>query len=225
MSALAALLNEFYHPTTSNVRKHDIEKQVLDFQNSTDAWSQCLYHLTNGSDPTPSQAEQFVWFFTASTIETAITRKWKYLDDTDRQRLRDTLWNYYATLHVPHVSRLQREKIAHLIALMGKRQFPDTHPTYMCHLASLLKGNFTLGITLLRTTSEEVASTRDDITSDRKEYFRSSVSACLPDTLQLLQQLLVIHAYGLNGIDLSTLPNGVVDRELLQALPANNRWR
>lgn len=223
LSALADLLTEFHHPATSNARKHDIEKHVLEFQNSSDAWSHCLYHLSNGNAAAaPSLANQYVWFFTASTIETAITRKWKYLDDTDRRRLRETLWHYYASLNVAHVSRLQREKVAHLIALMGKREFPDTHASYMCHLCGLLKSNFALGITLLRTTSEEVASTRDDTTSDRKEFFRSSVSACLPDTMQLLEQLLTIHTYGLSGVD---LPTGIVDRALLQALPANNRLR
>lgn len=80
-----------------------------------------------------------------------------------------------------------------------------------------------LGITLLRITSEELASTRDDITSDRKKYFHSNLSLCMPEVFQLLTQFLVIHAYGLNGIDLDTVPNTFLDRKLIQSLPKDNR--
>lgn len=93
----------------------------------------------------------------------------------------------------------------------------------MCHLVELLKTNFVLGITLLRTTSEELVSTRDDITSDRKKYFHSNLSLCMPEVFQLLTQFLVIHAYGLNGIDLATVPSNYLDRKLIQSLPKDNR--
>lgn len=128
-----------------------------------------------------------------------ITRKWKYLDETDRQRLRETLWNSYAAFDVNTIPRLEREKIAQIIALMGKREYPDKHSAYMCHLIELLKSNFVLGITLLRTTSEEVVSTRDDITSDRRKYFHSNVNARMPDVFQLLQQFLAMSTAELMG--------------------------
>lgn len=218
MSAIEGLLNEFNYPSTSNTRKHEIEKQLIDFQNDMRSWPQCLFQLSN-----PSNDHQFFWFFNASTVETVIIRKWKYLNESDRMRLRDTLWNNYVNLNVTTVSRVQREKIAQLIALMGKREFPDEHSSYMCHLVELLKTNFILGITLLRTTSEELVSTRDDITSDRKKYFHSNLSLCMPDVFQLLTQFLVIHAYGLNGIDLATVPSNFLDRKLIQSLPKDNR--
>ncbi|XP_031625440.1 exportin-6-A [Contarinia nasturtii] len=219
LSAIEGLLNEFNYPSTSNARKHEIEKQLIEFQNDIRSWPQCLYQLNNAT----ANGHQFFWFFNASTIEAAIVRKWKYLDESDRMRLRDTLWNCYANLNVATVSRVQREKIAQLIALMGKREFPDEHSSYMCHLMELLKTNFILGITLLRTTSEELVSTRDDITSDRKKYFHSNLSLCMPEVFQLLTKFLVIHAYGLNGIDFATVPSNFLDRELIQSLPKDNR--
>lgn len=218
MSAVESLLNEFNYPSTSNARKHEIEKQLVEFQNDLRSWPQCLFQLTNATN-----SHQFFWFFNASTVEAAIVRKWKYLDESDRMRLRDTLWNNYANLNVATVSRMQREKIAQLIALMGKREFPDEHSSYMCHLVELLKSNFILGITLLRTTSEELVSTRDDITSDRRKYFHSSLSLCMPEVFQLLTQFIVIHAYGLNGIDLATVPSNFLDQKLVQSLPKDNR--
>lgn len=140
LSAIEGLLNEFNYPNTSNARKHEIEKQLVEFQNDLRSWPQCLFqlnHIPNGHN--------FFWFFNASTIEAAITRKWKYLDKSDRMRLRDTLWHNYANLNVATVLRVHREKIAQLIALMGKREFPDEHSSYMCHLVELLKTNFILG--------------------------------------------------------------------------------
>lgn len=215
--AIEGLLNEFNHPSTSNARKHEIEKQLLEFQNDLGSWSQCLYQLSS------TNAHQFVWFFNASTIESAIVRKWKYLDIDDRQRLRDTLWNNYANLNVAAVSRVQREKLAQLIALIGKRQFPDEHSLYMYHLAELLKTNFILGITLLRSTSDELVSNREDVTSDRKKYFHSNLTLCMPEIFDLLTQFLVIHAYGLNGVDLTTVPSNFLDHKLIQSLPKDHR--
>lgn len=142
----------------------------------------------------------------------AIIKKWKYLDRNDRMRMREALWTNYLNMATTNVPRIQREKIAQLIALMGKREFPDEHATYMNHIVDLLKSNFQLGITLLRSTSEEVMSTRDDIASDRKKYFHSNVSLCMPEIFELLTQFLTIQAYDIN----------IVHRKLIEDNP-NNR--
>lgn len=214
------LLNEFNYPSTSNVRKHEIEKQLIEFQNNIQSWPQCLFQLQD------SARNQFFWFFNVSTVEVAITRKWKYLDQNDRVRMRDALWTNYINMAAASVQRIQREKIAQLIALMGKREFPDEHATYMNHIVDLLKTKFPLGIILLRTTSEELVSTRDDIASDRKKYFHSSVLMCMPEVFQLLTQFLTIYAYEMNGIDLTAMPNGcLVDHQLIESLPKDNENR
>lgn len=167
LSSVEDLLNEFNYPSTNNGRKHEIEKQLIDFQNNLHSWPQCLCHLGNNS------ANQFFWFFNVSTVEAAIVRKWRFLDKNDRKGMREALWNNYVNMSAANVPRIQREKIAQLIALMGKREFPDEHESYMRHVLELLKTNFPLGIILLRCTSEELVSTRDDIASDRKKYFHS----------------------------------------------------
>lgn len=149
------------------MRKHEIEKQLIEFQNSLHSWPQCLYQLSMNS------SNQFLWFFNVSTIEATIVRKWKYLDKNDRIRMREALWRNYIGMSDSQVPRIQREKLAQLITLMGKREFPDEDPFYMNHIVELLKSNFVLGIVLLRVTSEEFVSTRDDISSDRKKYLHS----------------------------------------------------
>lgn len=212
------LLNEFNYPSTTNSRKHEIEKQLIEFQNNSNAWTQCLHQLSNVTNP-------FFWFFNASTIETTITRKWKDLDRNDRSRLRDTLWTNYVNLGQTNASRIQREKSAQLIALIGKREFPDEHSVYMDQVVQLLRINFPLGILLLRSTSEELMSTRDDISSDRKKYFHSTLTQCMPEVFRLLTQFLIVYTYGLNGTDLSLLPNNLIDRNLFESLPTDNRLR
>lgn len=60
----------------------------------------------------------FLWF------QLIIVKKWGSLSTTERREIQKTLWNYYASL-AHNVPKMQREKIAHLIALIGKREFPD----------------------------------------------------------------------------------------------------
>lgn len=51
-------------------------------------------------------------------------KKWGTLNSTERREIHKTLWNHYGSL-TQNVPKMQREKIAHLIALIGKREFPD----------------------------------------------------------------------------------------------------
>lgn len=171
----------------------------------------------------PQTANQYFWFFNVSTIETAITRKWKYLEKEDRSRLRDTLWANYVNMGPATIPRIQREKIAQLIALIGKREFAEHHPAYMGHVVELLRTQFHLGIILLRTTSEELVSTREDISTDRRKDFQSSLAICMPEVFQLLGQFLIIFNVRVHGGDLSLIPDNYVDLHLNEALPKDSK--
>lgn len=210
-------MNEFNYPNTNNSRKHEIEEQLIAFQNNLQSWPQCIYQLSNRN------SNQFVWFFYVSTIEATITRKWKFLDKNDRHRMRETLWNNYVNMTGPNTQRIQREKIAQLIALMGKREFPDEDPSYVRHIIELMRKNFALGIILLRTTSEEMVSTRDDVSTDRKKYFHSNVLICMPELFQMITKYLTIYSCAIGGKDISIVPNNLIDQELIESLPKDNR--
>lgn len=220
LSAVENLINEFNYPSTSNTRKHEIEKQLIEFQNSPGSWAECLFQLGQ-------TANQSLWLFNVSTIEAAITRRWKFLNEDDRQRVRDAIWSHYVNMWPDTRPRFQREKMAQLIALMGKREFPDEHPTYMAHVIELMKRHFNLGITLLRTTSEELGSTRIDISSDRKSEFHSSLAMCMPEVLQILTQFLIMFNVRVVGGDLATLipNNSAIDPKLIDALPKDSKLR
>ncbi|TDG41825.1 hypothetical protein AWZ03_011754 [Drosophila navojoa] len=221
MTSVEVLLNEFYQPTTSNARKREIETNLLAFKSQPEAWQLCLRVATATNSFTENQ---FLWFFSTSTLEHTITRRWTQLTAADRTLLRETLWQHYAQLMVLNGARRHRDTLAQLIALLGKREFPEQDPNYMQHCMELTKTRFSLGINLLRVTSEEVVSNRGDLTSEWKQYFHSCISMCIPDVLDLLTKYLLIAVCYINGKDIhTTIPSTFMDYSLTAALPNDNQ--
>jgi hypothetical protein len=66
---LEAILNEFYHQTTSNFRKKEIERDLKTFQENDSNWNfliQCISKSYNS---------QYLWFFSVSTLEVCNTEE------------------------------------------------------------------------------------------------------------------------------------------------------
>ncbi|XP_055383125.1 exportin-6-A [Condylostylus longicornis] len=220
LSIVEGLLNEFYLSNTNNIRKREIETQLITYKNSAESVHECLVSLTDNTTST----NQYLWFFTASTLEHAIVRKWSTLKSLDRNTLREQLWRFYANLPIDgSYPRRQRNTIAQLIALIGKREFPDEHPAYITHVIQLTQNKFSLGITLLKTTSEEVVSLKDDLPTDRKKYFQSCISLCLPEIIDILDKFLAITVNYFNGTDILLNSNINVDPVMVASLPNDNQ--
>ncbi|XP_075158622.1 exportin ellipsoid body open isoform X2 [Haematobia irritans] len=215
-----SLLHEFYQATTPNNRKREIESNLLAFKNQTDAWKTCL---TVVSDASTFEQNQFLWFFCTSTLEHSITRRWMQLGSSDRAMMREALWRTYINLPIMSTMKRQRDTYAQLIALMGKREFPDEDPNYIMHCITLIKSNFVLGICLLRTTSEEVVSSREDVSTDRKQYFHSCISLCMPEIMDLLTKYLLIAVCHINDKDVHSISNTLMDYSLISTLPNDNQ--
>lgn len=60
---LTLILNEFYHQSTSNFRKKEIERELVDFQSMKNSW-EIINNLVNNS-----YNNQYLWFFSVSTVE------------------------------------------------------------------------------------------------------------------------------------------------------------
>lgn len=60
---LEVLLNEFYHHSTSNFRKKEIERVLREFQEHEYSWQVILQNLTI------SMNNQYLFFFSVSTLE------------------------------------------------------------------------------------------------------------------------------------------------------------
>ncbi|EDV34703.2 uncharacterized protein Dana_GF20811 [Drosophila ananassae] len=219
MTTVEVLLQEFYQPSTSNARKREIETNLLAFKSQPEAWQLCL-RVATASEGTENQ---FLWFFSTSTLEHTITRRWTQLTPEDKTLLREALWNTYAQLGASPAKR-HRDTLAQLIALMGKREFPEQDPNYMQHCMELTKTRFQLGINLLKVTSEEVVSNRGDLTTEWKQYFYSCISMCIPDVMDLVTTYLLIAVCHINGKDIqTTIPNTLMDFRLTSALPNDNQ--
>lgn len=63
---LEAILNEFYHHSTSNFRKKEIERDLKNFQENENSWSLVLEICSSGFN------NQYLWFFSVSTLEVNI---------------------------------------------------------------------------------------------------------------------------------------------------------
>lgn len=68
---LESILNEFYHHSTSNFRKREIERQLKDFQENENSITICLNNLGN----TFALNNQFLFFFSVSTLEVKLINK------------------------------------------------------------------------------------------------------------------------------------------------------
>lgn len=80
------------------------------------------------------------------------------------------LWYIYSNFPL-NIGALQRDKMAQLIALIAKREFPDHHSDFVNQMLSLIKVKFVLGITLLKATSHEICSTKLDCSHQQKSKF------------------------------------------------------
>ena len=113
---LESLLNEFYSSNSTNTRKKEIEQSLNSFQNIPKSWEYCVNSLANFNN-------QYLWFFSVSSVEVIITKKWISLPKDDRLQIRDTIWKIYINFPTS-IFGMQRDKIAQLLALIGKREFP-----------------------------------------------------------------------------------------------------
>lgn len=99
-----------------------------------------------------------------------ITKKWHMIDKKMKIQIRDALWYIYSSFPA-NVAALQRDKLAQLIALIGKREFPIDHESYVSQILSLTKMKFILGISLIKATSHEICSTKIDCSHQQKSKF------------------------------------------------------
>jgi hypothetical protein len=103
-------------------------------------------------------------------LQLTITKKWNKLDVNSRNVIREYLWHIYGSFPL-NVGAMQRDKISQLICLIGKRQFPEEHPEFIAQILALIKSKFILGITLLKSTFNEISSTKPDVSYHKKRNF------------------------------------------------------
>ncbi|KAG7209017.1 hypothetical protein KM043_015183 [Ampulex compressa] len=179
---LEHLMTEFFSPETSNERKRTIEHSFQEFAAQIDSWRPCLHFLSSTSN-------HYVSMFALSTLETTIGRRWPILPWEDRALTRSTLY----TLSLERgVAPFVRNKVVKLVVDIARHDWPHFYPDFYSNILQLLSHKHTrlLGLVYLRTTSEELATPREDLPVQRKTELFRLLSAQVPLTLDTLTALL-----------------------------------
>ncbi|XP_058063163.1 exportin-6 [Anopheles bellator] len=174
------LLARFFHPETSNAEKQSLERNLEALQDTHFSWKFCLANMRRFDN-------HYVWFFAVSTVERTIRLRWVQLTTDERSSIRDDLLAIYCS-YEPDVPVLQREKVAQLLAMVAKRQFPDEFSNYIGHLIDLLRTKFSLGLALCRATGDIITRNLNDVPSERQKRFSDTICSNIPALLSLLNE-------------------------------------
>ena len=179
-------MDEFFSAAASNSRKAEIEKLLGSFSEQATAWKDCLYFLTSTSN-------QYVCMFSLTTLETFIHQRWVGMFGSDRAEIRTTL-NRFLSQHHTTAPQFIRNKLVKLIVDIARSDWPHFYPEFFSQMMSLLSGGHSsstdLGLTMLLTSSEELGTPRQDISTSRAQELHKLMLAQLPSVSSSLVSLL-----------------------------------
>uniref|UniRef100_H2Y847 Importin N-terminal domain-containing protein n=1 Tax=Ciona savignyi TaxID=51511 RepID=H2Y847_CIOSA len=184
---LERIMTEFFHPSTSNKRKREIEEQLNKFGNQNGAWKHCLEIFTKTNN-------EYVMMYCLSVLENLVNKMWLGCDANSKSEIRRNL-NHILMLQHKKVPMFITNKLIKVIVDIGRSDWPMFYPDFftgLLHLASSSGGNDTraLGLVALRIASEELASPREDVSGQRKEELRKLLLQQVPDMIAIITESL-----------------------------------
>lgn len=171
------LLNDFYAPSSSNLRKKEIENELTVFNDVNTYLQLIMYNLDSVSNT-------YVWYFKASCLEKGITSQIQ--DKNKRKYINDTLWHIYKEIPI-NAPTIQRDKLALLLVLLMKHEWTCKF-VFLEIINHLIETKFIFGIVLLRTMSEELFSPRSSLLAVAKEQLISILSANMTNMFVILDR-------------------------------------
>ncbi|XP_023020105.2 exportin ellipsoid body open [Leptinotarsa decemlineata] len=185
LNALEHLLDEFFNPSTSNHRKHEIELQLNYFKSLPHLSNYCIYFITNTSS-------QYVKMFALSTLESVIKQQWSAIEWSSKEEIKGVLHNYL--IEQGHsTSHFFRSKYAKLLVEIAKQDWPSRYPNFFNNILELLRteGNQLIGLVLLKTTSEEFMGLHASYENNsRKEEIIRLLQQYIPVVFQVVTNIL-----------------------------------
>jgi len=177
LRALETLLNEFFAPTTSNKRKQEIERLLEQFRQQARAWKDCLFFLLHTSD-------NYVYMFSLTTLESVIHVAWAGMLGEERAEIRTTL-NNFLLQHHRSAPAFIKNKLVKLIVDIARSDWPHFYPDFMPQVRKLIgqQDTLLLGLSMMLTTSEELGSPREDISTSRAVELRRLMEGQVGDML------------------------------------------
>uniref|UniRef100_A0A8C2RQI3 Exportin-6 n=1 Tax=Capra hircus TaxID=9925 RepID=A0A8C2RQI3_CAPHI len=182
--ALESLMTEFFHDCTTNERKREIEELLNNFAQQIGAWRFCLYFLS-------STRNDYVMMYSLTVFENLINKMWLGVPSQDKMEIRSCLPKLLLAHHktLPYFIR---NKLCKVIVDIGRQDWPMFYHDFFTNILQLIQSPVTtpLGLIMLKTTSEELACPREDLSVARKEELRKLLLDQVQTVLGLLTGIL-----------------------------------
>nr|XP_026654570.1 exportin-6 [Zonotrichia albicollis] len=177
-------MTEFFHNCTTNERKREIEELLNNFAQQIGAWRFCLYFLS-------STRNDYVMMYSLTVFENLINKMWLGVPSQDKMEIRSCLPKLLLAHHktLPYFIR---NKLCKVIVDIGRQDWPMFYHDFFTNILQLIQSPVTtpLGLIMLKTTSEELACPREDLSVARKEELRKLLLEQVQTVLGLLTGIL-----------------------------------
>uniref|UniRef100_A0A667Y2R7 Exportin 6 n=1 Tax=Myripristis murdjan TaxID=586833 RepID=A0A667Y2R7_9TELE len=178
------LMTEFFHSCTTNERKREIEELLNNFAQQTGAWRHCLFFLSNTRN-------EYVMMYSLTVFENLVNKMWLGVASQDKMEIRSCLPKLLLAQHkaMPYFIR---NKLCKVIVDIGRQDWPMFYHDFFTNTLQLIQSPAlaSLGLVLLKTTSEELACPREDLSVARKDELRKLLLEQVPTVLGLLTGIL-----------------------------------
>ncbi|XP_056435867.1 exportin-6 [Gadus chalcogrammus] len=214
LRALESLMTEFFHSCTTNERKREIEELLNNFAQQTGAWRHCLFFLSNTRN-------EYVMMYSLTVFENLVNKQWLGVASQDKMEIRNCLPKLLLAQHkvMPYFIR---NKLCKVIVDIGRQDWPMFYHDFFTNILQLIQspGLASLGLVLLKTTSEELACPREDLSVARRDELRKLLLEQVPTVLGLLTGILESYwdKHNVMGTTPPPSPTSGEDVELLGSL-------
>uniref|UniRef100_A0A3Q3K7P5 Importin N-terminal domain-containing protein n=1 Tax=Monopterus albus TaxID=43700 RepID=A0A3Q3K7P5_MONAL len=184
LRALESLMTEFFHSCTTNERKREIEELLNNFAQQTGAWRHCLFFLSNTQN-------EYVMMYSLTVFENLVNKMWIGIASQDKMEIRSCLPKLLLAQH-KSVPYFIRNKLCKVIVDIGRQDWPMFYHDFFTNTLQLIQSPSLaqLGLVMLKTTSEELACPREDLSVARKDELRKLLLEQVPTVLGLLTGIL-----------------------------------
>ncbi|XP_077590273.1 exportin-6 [Stigmatopora nigra] len=211
LRALESLMTEFFHSSTTNERKREIEELLNNFMQQTDAWRHCLFFLSKTQN-------EYVMMYSLTVFENLVNKMWIGVASQDKMEIRSCLPKLLLEHH-KSVPYFIRNKLCKVIVDIGRQDWPMFYHDFFTNTLQLIQSPALaqLGLVMLKTTSEELACPREDLSVARKDELRKLLLDQVPTMLGLLTGILETY-WDKHSIFASTPPPSPTSGESVELL-------
>uniref|UniRef100_A0A8C7FI74 Exportin 6 n=1 Tax=Oncorhynchus kisutch TaxID=8019 RepID=A0A8C7FI74_ONCKI len=177
-------MTEFFHSCTTNERKREIEELLNNFAQQMGAWRHCLYFLSNTRN-------EYVMMYSLTVFENLVNKMWLGVASQDKMEIRSCLPKLLLAQYKA-MPFFIRNKLCKVIVDIGRQDWPMFYHDFFTNTLQLIQSPTmaSLGLVLLKTTSEELACPREDLSVARKDELRKLLLEQVPTVLGLLTGIL-----------------------------------